>query len=271
MKTVLGLGVALLLVPLLGVIAIGQVSSSASASASSDGPMEVTIGTFDFAAGDSLALEIIRDEDCTCMCDPISVVAFHLENTDGTVSVKLLDDTDLPVSIDKWVGMLMLSSPDGSPLSAGEYTAVVETSAGTFRAQINVASMGMTASSWGRVSSSASICGVEIRLYHLLTKETATSIALHGGDRLMVALAGNATTEYAWEQTDSEEHSILSPLAGLDYQPESAPAGTVGAGGKFLFRFSAQGAGEANLTFTYRRPWEEGPGAETLMLHVAVR
>jgi len=136
--------------------------------------------------------------------------------------------------------MLTLVSPDGTALPAGAYTAVVETSAGTFRAQIRVAAAGMTASSWGRISSSASICGVEIRLHRLLTKETATSISLHVGDTLMIALAGNATTGYAWEQTDNEEESILSPFVGLDYQPESAPAGTVGSGGTFLFRYSAE-------------------------------
>jgi len=270
MKTALGLSVALLLVPLFGALALGQASSSASASASSDGPMEVTIGTFNFAAGDSLALEIVRDENCACMCDSISVTGFHVEDAHNTVPVKLLHDAALPQLIDKWVGMLTLVSPDGTALPAGAYTAVVETSAGTFRAQIRVAAAGMTASSWGRISSSASICGVEIRLHRLLTKETATSISLHVGDTLMIALAGNATTGYAWEQTDNEEESILSPFVGLDYQPESAPAGTVGSGGTFLFRYSAESTGQTNLTFTYRRPWEEGPGAETITFHVTV-
>jgi len=230
MKTALGLSVALLLVPLFGALALGQASSSASASASSDGPMEVTIGTFNFAAGDSLALEIVRDENCACMCDSISVTGFHVEDAHNTVPVKLLHDAALPQLIDKWVGMLTLVSPDGTALPAGAYTAVVETSAGTFRAQIRVAAAGMTASSW--------------RLHRLLTKETATSISLHVGDTLMIALAGNATTGYAWEQTDNEEESILSPFVGLDYQPESAPAGTVGSGGTFLFRYSAESTGQ---------------------------
>ena len=270
MKGAFVLGVVLLLVPLFGVLGIAQVSSSASASASSDGPMEVTIGTFNFAAGDSLALEIVRAENCACMCDPISVTGFHLENADGSVPVKLLSDPELPLTIDKWVGMLSLVSPDGNPLSAGQYTAVVETSAGTFKARITVAEPGMSASSWGRVSSSASICGVEIRLYRLLAKETATRINLHVGDRLMVALAGNATTGYEWQQVTSEEEAILSPLPGLDYFPDAAPAGTVGSGGMFLFRFNADSAGTMDLTFTYRRPWEEGPGAETITFHVTV-
>ncbi len=270
MKTVLSLTLTLLLVPLFGAMTIAQVSSSAAASASSDGPMEVTIGTFNFVSGDSLALEIVREEDCTCMCDPISVTAFHLENADSTVPVKLTNDADLPLSIDKWVGMLTLASPDGIPLPAGEYTVVVETDAGTFRAHINVASAGTAAASWGRVSSSASICGIEIRLYHLLTKETVGKINLHIGDRLMIALAGNATTGYAWELTNSEEESILSPLEGLDYQPESAPAGTVGSGGTFFFRFEADSTGEEDLSFTYRRPGEEGPGAETITFHINV-
>jgi len=271
MKRTLVFGVVLLLVPLSGVLAIAQVSSSASASASSDGPMEVTIGTFNFIAGDSLALEIIRDEDCACMCDPISVVGLHLENADGVVPVRLLRDHELPLPIDKWVGMLRLVSPNGSPLPAGQYTAVVETSAGTFRALFTVADVGMNTSSWGHVSSSASICGVEIRLYRLLTKDAATSLNLHVGDRLMVALAGNATTGYEWQQVTSGQEAILSPLTGLDYLPDSAPSGTVGSGGIFLFRFNADRAGSIDLTFAYRRPWEEGTGAETITFHIVVR
>ena len=270
MKDTAMFGVVLLLVLLFGVLGIAQVSSSASASASSDGPMEVAIGTFSFASGDSLALEIVRDEPCACMCDPISVIGFHLQNTDGAVPVKLLNDPVLPLPIKKWVGMLSLVSPDGSPLSPGQYTAVVETSAGTFKSRITVAEPSMSASSWGRVSSSASICGVEIRLYRLLPKDTAASINLRVGDRLMVALAENSTTGYEWQQVASEEEAILSPLPGLDYLPDAALAGTVGSGGTFLSRFSTDRAGTMNLTFTYHQPWEEGPGAETVTFHVAV-
>ena len=270
MKGAFVFGVVLLLVPLYGVLGIAQVSSSASASASSDGPMEVTIGTFNFAAGDSLALEIIRDEPCACMCDPISVTGFHLRNAAGPVPVKLLRDPAFPLPIENWVTMLSLVSPDGSPLPAGQYTAVVETSAGAFKARISVAEPGMSAFSWGRVSSSASICGVEIRLYRLLTKDTAASINLHVGDRLMIALAGNATTGYEWRQVVSGSEAIVSSLPGIDYLPDPAPAGMVGSGGTFLFRFSAEREGMMDLAFTYRRPWEEGPGADTITFHVAV-
>ena len=270
MKGTFVFGVVLLLVPLFGVLGIAQVSSSASASASSDGPMEVTIGTFNFTGGDSLALEIVRDEPCACMCDPISVTGFHLQNADGPVPVKLLNDLMLPLPIEEWVRMFSLVSPDGSPLPAGQYTAVVETSAGVFKARISVAEPGMSASSWGRVSSSASICGVEIRLYHLLTKDTAASINLHVGDRLMIALVGNATTGYAWQQVASEDEAILLSLPGIDYLPDPAPAGMVGSGGTFLFRFSAERAGTMDLKFTYRRPWEEGPGAEMITFYTTV-
>jgi len=83
-------------------------------------------------------------------------------------------------------------------------------------------------------------------------------------------LYSSGTSSNAWEQVDSEEESILSPLAGLDYLPDAAPAGTVGSGGTFLFRFNADSAGTMDLTFTYRRPWEEGPGAETITFYVAV-
>ena len=268
MKNVLVL--VLLLVPLFGVLAVGQVSSSSSASASSDGPMEVTIGTFNFEAGGSLALEIVRDGDCACMCDPIFVTGFHLEDNDGVVPV-LSNNVDLSLPIDQWMGMLILTPAKGGSLPAGNYTVIVDTNVGTFKVRIDVADEGESGSSWGRVSSSASICGVELRLYRLLIKEGATKIDLHIGDRLMVALPGNATTGYAWERIDSEGESILSTLPGVDYQPEPVAAGMVGSGGTFLFRYTADRAGDEDITFTYRRPWEEGTGTDTITFHVTVK
>jgi len=44
----------------------------------------------------------------------------------------------------------------------------------------------------------------------------------------------------------------------------------VGSGGTFLFRFSADTAGTMDLKFTYRRPWEEGPGAEMITFYTTV-
>ena len=269
MKKIFGIVLGILLLPLFGLLVSGQVSSSASASSSSDGPMEVTIGTFNFVSGDSLALEIVREEDCECMCDPIYVTEFRLENDAGAVSV-LLNGADGSPSIDEWVGMMILRSPEGEALPAGKYTAVVETSAGMFKVQISIASPG-AAASWGRVSSSASICGVEIRLYRLLTNEGATTIDLHIGDRLMIALPGNATTGYAWELIDGGETEVISSLEGRGYIPDSAPEGMVGVGGTFFFRYAAESIGNADLTFTYRRPWEEGEGTQTITFHVNVR
>ncbi|MEA1870892.1 MAG: protease inhibitor I42 family protein, partial [Candidatus Bipolaricaulota bacterium] len=160
--------------------------------------------------------------------------------------------------------------PSGEPAEVGAYTVAIDTSIGEFRAKIEVVSPGMASQS-GRVSSRASVCGIELLVYRLFDEESdGQTIALREGDLLLIALPGNPTTGYEWEQTNSEEESILSPLEGLDYQPQSAPAGTVGSGGTFFFRFKADSAGESDLTFTYRRPWEEGPGTETITFHVTV-
>lgn len=269
MKTVSALSTGLVMSLLLCLVGIGQVESSASASASSEGPMELTIGTFVFLAGEHLALEVVRDEDCFCMCDPIQVLELSLENADGSVLFKLISDSEFPTLIDEWTGMLALATPEGQLLPSGEYTVVVRTSAGNLSALLHIMEAGEPRPT-GRVSSMASICGIELRLYRLLTEQTERSIGLRVGDQLMTALEGNATTGYSWELVNQEVPDILIPLPGRDYQPSPSPVGIVGSGGRFLFRYKADSVGKAELTFVYRRPWEAESDVEAMTFEVTV-
>jgi inhibitor of cysteine peptidase len=231
--------------------------------------MELTIGTFVFLAGEHLALEVVRDEDCFCMCDPIQVLELSLENADGSVLFKLISDSEFPTLIDEWTGMLALATPEGQLLPSGEYTVVVRTSAGNLSALLHIMEAGEPRPT-GRVSSMASICGIELRLYRLLTEQTERSIGLRVGDQLMTALEGNATTGYSWELVNQEVPDILIPLPGRDYQPSPSPVGIVGSGGRFLFRYKADSVGKAELTFVYRRPWEAESDVEAMTFEVTV-
>ena len=269
MKAAFTLSTVIAMSLLISFAGFSQARSSASASASSDGPMDLTIGTFVFSAGEYVALEIVRDEDCFCMCDPIEVLDLNIEGTDGSVAVNVISAHEFPVLIDEWTGMLALSTPEGDPLPSGQYTVVVRTSVGSFRALLHIIEPGAP-KPIGRVSSMASICDIELRIYRLLTEHTYQSISLQTGDCLMVALEGNATTGYCWQPISQEHQSTLTFLAGRDYQPSPSPIGVVGSGGKFLFRYKAELAGKAELGFRYSRSWETGSETDGIIFQVTV-
>ncbi|HEU68357.1 MAG TPA: hypothetical protein ENN53_03965, partial [Candidatus Acetothermia bacterium] len=55
---------------------------------------------------------------------------------------------------------------------------------------------------------------------------------------------------------------------GLDYLPDST---LLGGGGTFFFRYEATEAGEGELSFAYRRPWEALPPEQTFSVTIAVQ
>ena len=243
---------------------MGQVSSSASSFASSDEPVRVSIGTFVFEQGERLALELTREEPCPCMCDEITVTGFRVLNGEGAVVYRVQDGFPLPAG--EWVGRWDLVDAAGEPAPPGSYTAVVETSLGEFRVELLVVAPGEKP--LGRSLARASVCGLGLRVYRLLTEEDDRAIVeLQEGELLMVALPGNPTTGYEW--APAEEPGFLERVPGVDYLPEPASA-PVGAGGTFFFRYRAQAPGEGVLRFAYQRPWEEAP-AQTFSLTVIVR
>ena len=262
-----GMIMVLFVLPILGTGVVAE-SSSASASSSSDGPVRATVGTFVFEQGASLALEIDREEPCACLCEPVMITGLRVLNANGDpVSLGTGGQTTLPIVYDEWVGRVDLVYPSGEPAEVGAYTVVIDTSIGEFRAKIEVVSPGMASQS-GRVSSRASVCGIELLVYRLFDEESdGQTIALREGDLLLIALLGNPTTGYEWEIEEEPDGDILERIQGLDYHPDSD---LMGAGGTFYFRYRAVTAGHGILTFSYRRPWEAGPAEKTIVLTIFV-
>ena len=67
-------------------------------------------------------------------------------------------------------------------------------------------------------------------------------------------LTGNPTTGYSWVCSITPE-GIVRELSN-EYIPDPVEPGVVGSGGKFVFTFEAIKEGEAELVFSYLRPWE---------------
>ena len=242
-----------------------QASATVTSSISPTGEVRVTIGVFLFEQGQKLALELTGEDPCPCACGTIIVESFSVLREDGTVIY--IDETfSYPTSSEAWIGRWDLVAADGEPAPNEQYTALVSTSIGEFRAVLQVTAHGESAP-LRRVSAEATVCGVGLRVYRLLTADDdGVSVQVTEDGRLLVALAGNPTTGFGWEV--EEEPGFLTRLAGLVYLPDS---GLLGAGGTFFFRYEATATGTGTLSLSYRRPWEALPPEQTFTFRIAVR
>ncbi len=248
--------VFLLVFPLLG---FSQIEGNAQAS--SQGPVRATVGTFVFSRGERIALELLREEPCPCLCGPWEVRAFYVEDSSGGEVFR--DDAPYPVPANRWLGTWDFRDEAGQALPPGAYTLIVETSFGRFQVRVRLVE---ERHPHGYSLATASVCGIEVLVYRLFTQEqNGAAVSLWKGERIMILLPGNPTTGYQWDAT--KEPGILERLREPEYRPEGK---VPGAGGIFLFRYRARESGEGTLTLVYRRPWEGTP-AETFSLRVKVR
>ncbi len=243
----------------------GFAQASASSFASSEGPVRATVGTFTLEEGSKIALELHRADPCPCMCTPILVEGLDvLARTEEPVYTVAWT----PVPYEEWTGTWDLRDSLGRAVSPGDYTIVIRTSIGEFRAELEIVRRGERPFS-GRMRVQASVCGLGLDVYRLLTKDDAgATVAVGTGEKILIALPGNPTTGYRWDPSTEPSEGVLAPIPGADYRPDSS---LIGAGGTFFFRYAAAKAGVAALNFVYHRPWEEGPPQDSFAATIVVR
>lgn len=242
-----------------------QASATAASSLSPSGEVRATIGVFLFEQGQKLALELTGEDPCPPAGEPVTVRSFSVLGEDGTV-IYTDEALSYPTSSAAWIGRWDLVTAAGEPAPTGRYTALVSTSIGEFRAVFQVAAPGERRP-LSRVTAEATVCGVGLRVYRLLTEDDdGVFLQIVEGEKLLVALGGNPTTGYGWEV--EEEPGFLTQLEGLPFLPES---GLVGAGGTFFFRYEATTPGTGTLSLAYRRPWEALPPEQTFTLRLTVQ
>ena len=113
----------------------------------------------------------------------------------------------------------------------------------------------------------ASSANVTVRL---TAERDGDSTSMHPGDRLEIALRGNPTTGYEWDIA-SFDRSILAE-GNHEYVPDTSSSNPlVGAGGTFIFRFTAVASGRTPLTLIYHRSWETVPPLDTFAADVVVQ
>ena len=81
------------------------------------------------------------------------------------------------------------------------------------------------------------------------------------GDAVLVRLAGNPSTGYAWMR-ESPQSLVGSPLAPVAEETCTTPQGCAPIAGEpsaFEFRYEAVSSGTVTLSYVYQRPWEDEP------------
>jgi len=79
-----------------------------------------------------------------------------------------------------------------------------------------------------------------------------TSVAVKVGDTVILSLAANATTGYAWAFAAGDTFAIEKSA----YVPDPNPENLLGTGGTQVVTLKVTKAGTSDLTGTYARSWE---------------
>ena len=99
-----------------------------------------------------------------------------------------------------------------------------------------------------------------------LPQDAPWNISAKVGSTFSIKIRGNPTTGYSWflENRNNLNTSMIQALnlsehGSADYVTDASEPGMVGVGGYYYFRFSALAAGDAQLVFIHKRPWETSP------------
>ncbi len=84
--------------------------------------------------------------------------------------------------------------------------------------------------------------------------DPAKPINIEAGKIIIITLASNKTTGYAWELAKDLDTNVVDFMK-TEYIPHETVL--VGSGGVEVWSFRAMGQGQTNIEFKYVRPWEK--------------
>jgi inhibitor of cysteine peptidase len=120
-----------------------------------------------------------------------------------------------------------------------------------------------TATPPGKPSAGKRSKGIE-----LTDADNGKTIKVAAGKSLTIALEGNPTTGYQW-QTGKIDGASVRAEGKPEYAAKKHPAGMVGVGGSFVFRFKAVKPGKSEIKLVYLRPWEKDtPPAKSFVVTI---
>lgn len=255
--------IGLVVLCLLMVVASGL---SLSTSAVSD-RFNVRVDGLTFEPGSSVALELVPAEGPACFGANLMIEEVTLADALGNLIRVVTYDSFIYAS--DWLGVVTLRAADGAGLAPGAYEIRVATSSGVFTVGLNVVPAAMLGPG-NRFVAGVSSCNLALRVYRLITEsDSGANVTLRIGDRLMVLLAGNATTGYTWSVPVVYGYEPIQESAGVEYRQSAS--GLLGAGGQFIYRYWAVDAGTQGFSYSYERPWETTGPICTITFTATVR
>jgi inhibitor of cysteine peptidase len=86
--------------------------------------------------------------------------------------------------------------------------------------------------------------------------QSGTPVELASGQALLVRLPSNPTTGYRWVYVEPKD-AVLRVDGPSTYEAAQSSGNTAGAGGTEIWKLAPLKAGQQQLRFEYRRPWEQ--------------
>jgi inhibitor of cysteine peptidase len=86
--------------------------------------------------------------------------------------------------------------------------------------------------------------------------QSGTPVELASGQALLVRLPSNPTTGYRWIYVEPKD-AVLRVDGPSTYEAAQSSGNTAGAGGTEIWKLAPLKAGQQQLRFEYRRPWEQ--------------
>ena len=119
------------------------------------------------------------------------------------------------------------------------------------------------------LASVAAACGGASKGRETFT-DPATPIEMARGAEFDIVLKSNQSTGYQWVLMDS---AALAPLRLVkkSYAVPREYRDRNGAGGTETWTFATPEPGQATIGLVYKRPWEDGPPADSARFRVRVR
>lgn len=242
-------------------LAVGLVAAAESTSIVNETLLGLTTDAGVYEPGSRVALEIVGPSTA------LSVESVAVLTADRDI---LVESFDPAVEAASWLGLVALQDETGAALPPGEYSIAVFTSGGAFLAGISIVAS-LDEATEPPVRASVSFSGPTLVVRQVATDaDAASGIRLWSGNTLLVALAGNPTTGFAWSDVTDNALPVLSAVSGTEYFSSTMSAGLVGGGGLFAFRYEPTTPGVQVLRYEYARPWESVPPESVTLFSVQV-
>jgi inhibitor of cysteine peptidase len=99
--------------------------------------------------------------------------------------------------------------------------------------------------------------------------QTTQTISLSPGASTTIVLRDNPSTGFKW-RLNTAQSTNLAVVRVIDRGYQAGQSGLIGAPGSHHWEIKARVPGSASVVFTYARPWEHKPPAETHVVQVNI-